>query len=869
VSSDSAAPLVADPYGVPERRKPSDGTYAVNGVRARVDAWRAQDYPGASVTTRRLLGFWFADEHRTQTGEPFRFYFCQREAVETVIYLTEIEPVRGLKDLLEFSEHGMTIQPGEPKRQRLAIKMATGSGKTMAMSLAVVWSYFQALYETDSPMTSSFLVIAPNLIVFERLKTDFGDAATFRRDPLIPPEWSPDFDLAVLLQDDTAPITSQGVLFLTNVQRLYEPPASGARGKNAPNPVEAMVGPRVNRDVDASSAEELFDRIADRRRVMVLNDEAHHVHDEKLKWNQTIERLHDELRKRSGDDPGAGVVSQLDFSATPKYEKGGVFRHVVVDYPLAQAVADGIVKTPVIGEVSGAEVELGDTSFQRNRQWLDVAVGRWRVFNEKLSPSGKRPVLFVMCENTLAADEAGDYLRRLPDFAGDQLLVIHTNRSGEITKDDLELARRAAREVDEPASRIRCIVSVLMLREGWDVRNVCVIVTLRPLSAANKILPEQALGRGLRRMTPPGSGFDERVVVIEHQAFRTLWTSELDGGLVVEKEEADKVEPGAVTIFPDEAKLRFDIVIPQLTRALARADNPLSELSPSDIADPKRAIEVPDIEPDEYVKYRGLHLIDKGVIEEYEFHVPYAEDPSGAITYYTHRVAREAGVDRLAGTFATLAPMVRDYLRERLFDRPVQLDDKVILRRLAENDAQALVVGAFRDAIRALSISEREPTIEENALRVSETPPFPWSRATVPGENTVFNLTPVDSSLEARFARWLDRATDVTAWAKLTMNSRFALEYISKAGALRYYYPDFVMRLSDDTCLIVETKGQEDLDVALKDRRARRWCEDATRLAGREWAYEKVPQKLFDVFDGDSMDGLRRFLDASGTATNL
>ena len=87
----------------------------------------------------------------------------------------------------------------------------------------------------------------------------------------------------------------------------------------------------------------------------MLNDEAHHVHDEKLKWNQTIERLHDELRTRAPDDPGAGVVSQLDFSATPKYEKGGVFRHIVVDYPLAQAVADGIVKTPVIGEVSRRE----------------------------------------------------------------------------------------------------------------------------------------------------------------------------------------------------------------------------------------------------------------------------------------------------------------------------------------------------------------------------------------------------------------------------------------------------------------------------------------------------------------------------------
>jgi type III restriction enzyme len=857
----SARPSPGDPYAVPARRRPSEGTHLVNRVRAAVDAWRAQEFRGASATSRRLLAYWFDDEHRFPDGRPFRFYFCQRESVETFIYLTEIDPVRRLADLLDYAEHGMTIPAGEPRRQRLAMKMATGSGKTMAMSLCMVWSYFHALYERDSPMTTSFLVIAPNLIVFERLKSDFGDGATFRREPLVPPEWAHDFDLTVLLQDDSAPVTARGVLYLTNVQRLYEPPAR--HGQDPPNPVEAMLGPRVRRDVEASAAEELFDRIADRGRVMVVNDEAHHVHDQKLKWSQTIDRLHDELRART-QDGGAGVVSQLDYSATPKYERGGIFRHVVVDYPLAQAVTDGIVKTPVIGEVSGATVELGDNSFQRNRQWLDVAVGRWRLFHEALSPAGHRPVLFVMCENTLAADEAGDYLRQLPDLAGDRLLVIHTNRSGEITKDDLDLARRAARDVDGPDSRIRCIVSVLMLREGWDVRNVCVIVTMRPLTAANRILPEQALGRGLRRMTAPDSGFDERVVVIEHEAFRDLWSAELDGGLIVEREDADKILPGAVTIFPDESKRRFDIALPQLTRALARSDSALSELRTEDVADPPRRLLIPDVAPDEYVRYRGIHLIDKGVIEEYDFRVPYAEDPSGVITYYTHSVAKAGGVDRLAGAFAILAPMVRDYLRERVFERPAELEDTVILRRLAENDAQALVVGAFAAAIRALAINQREPSIEESALRVSDTPPFPWSRQTVNGARTVFNLTPVDNNLEARFSQFLDRADDVTAWAKLTMNTRFALEYVSNSGALRFYYPDFVLRLTDDTCLIMETKGAEDLDVAHKDRRARRWCHDATRLSGREWAYEKVPQTLFDRFTGTSVEGLRRFLHAAG-----
>jgi type III restriction enzyme len=852
-----------DPYGVPERRRPSDGTHLVNGVRAAVDAWRSNGYAGSSPTTQRLFRFWFDDEHRTAEGAPFSFYFCQREAVETFIYLTEIAGVRSFRDLLDFASQGILVQPGETQRQRIAFKMATGSGKTMAMSLCITWAYFHALYEPDSPMCAAFLVIAPNVIVFERLKVDFADAGTFRRDPLIPPEWEADFEFTVLLQDDPAPVTTQGVLYLTNIQRLYE---SRGSADGDVNPVEAMVGPRVNRDVEASAAEELFERVAVNPRVMVINDEAHHVWSERLQWNQTIERLHAELLQRNHDDPGAGVVSQLDFSATPKDQRGHIFRHVVVDYPLAQAVGDGIVKTPLIGEIHGATVELGDSAVQKYRRWLDVAVGRWRKFNEALTPAGKRPVLFVMCENTQAADEVGDYLRQRPEFAGDRLLVIHTNRSGDITKADLDIARQAAREIDGPDSSIRCIVSVLMLREGWDVRNVCVIVTLRSLTAKAKILPEQALGRGLRRMTPPGSGHDERVVVIEHDAFRDLWSAELDGGLIVEKEEADKIEVGAITIFPDEGKKRYDIALPQLDRVLIRAETPLDRLDPADVADPPTPLEVPDVAPDEYIQYRGVHLIDKAEIERDKFFVPYAEDPSGAITWYTKSVAKAGGVDRIAGAFATLAPLVRDYIRNRVFERQVDLADKVILKRLAENDAQQIVIAAFQNAIRALTITEREAAIAESAFYISQTPPFPWSRETVEGDKTVFNLTPVDNALEKRFAQFLDRATDVAAFAKLTMNSRFALEYISSTGALRYYYPDFVVRLTDDTRLVIETKGLEDIQVALKDQRARRWCRDATDLTGQPWAYEKVLQKAFDAYTGDTMEGLRRFVAARDAA---
>lgn len=848
-----------DPYGIPSHRKPSGGTHLVDGVRAAIDAWRANGHPGASETTQRLLRFWFEEDHRRPTGEPFQFFFCQRESVETFIYLSEIKRAGSFSDLIEYGHAPLLIDPAESKRQRLAMKMATGSGKTMAMSLCIAWSYFHARREDDSPMATSFLVIAPNVIVFERLKSDFGDAATFRRDPVIPPEWEEDFQLTVVLQDERVPITTPGALFLTNVQRLYEPPKR--KKETDPNAVEAMVGPRVTEGA-GSSAEELFQRIASRRRVMVVNDEAHHVWSDKLKWNQSIERLHATLGESATGDERAGVVAQLDFSATPKDQKGSAFRHVVVDYPLAEAVSDGIVKTPIIGELHGAEPELGDSAVQRFRRWIDAAVGRWRKFDEDLAPSGQRPVLFVMCENTQAADEIGDYLRQLPDFAGDKLLVIHTNRSGEITKSDLDLARRAARDIDSDGSPVRCIVSVLMLREGWDVRNVSVIVTLRSLTAKAQILPEQALGRGLRRMTPPGSGFDERVVVIEHQAFRDLWDKELDGGLVVEREEIEKIGANAVAIYPDEGKKRFEISIPILTRSLSLRELPFEQLDFDLIAAPTAPLEVPKIAPDEYIKYRGRQLIDKGIIEEYEFLVPYAEDSLGVVSYYTKRVSEAGGLGGVAGAFAALLPLVRSYLQSRIFVEPVELDDKVVLKRLAENDAQELVKQAFAEAIRGLRLTEREATITETAIKMTEAPPFSWSRTTVDCERTVFNLTAVDNDLERRFALFLDRADDVAAFAKLPVFGRFALEYIAESGALRYYYPDFVVRLVDDSCLLVETKGMRDPDVPLKDKRARRWCRDATQLTGRAWSYARVDQDVFDAFTGETVESLCRFVEA-------
>lgn len=206
----------ADKPGEPARilngRRPSPLVIA-NNLRWAVKEWRESFYGGASDTTRELLNHWFNRSHRGKTaaGEEFEFhyYFCQREAIETLTYLKEVRGLTCLSQIVaEFGGPAAEVQSlgiteEEDMWSRYAFKVATGAGKTKIMSLAMVWSYFHHLRESDSPLTRHFVVVAPNLTVYERLKEDFGDGRIFDTDPLIPAEWRGDWNLSVVLQDET------------------------------------------------------------------------------------------------------------------------------------------------------------------------------------------------------------------------------------------------------------------------------------------------------------------------------------------------------------------------------------------------------------------------------------------------------------------------------------------------------------------------------------------------------------------------------------------------------------------------------------------------------------------------------------------
>ena len=846
-------------YHVPVSQRESRAAL-VPAIREAVHGWRLRGYEGATATSRRLLTHWFESDH-LQDGEEWHYYYCQREAIETLIYLYEVMKARKLYTLAEhFDPDGrIHARPKDDRWPRYVLKMATGSGKTKVMSLAVVWQYFNARFEGGArdDYTRTFALIAPNVIVYQRLLEDFRGGGIFRRDPLVPPEWEADWQFTVVTRDDPVRSSTPGTLYLTNIHQLYDA-KKGAKAKGEPEALTAVLGgppPVASRGTGAG----LRERMAAHGELLVLNDEGHHVHTDELEWSKVIERLDGELRERTG----RGLRAQLDFTATPKHTDGRLFPQIVVDYPIAQAIDDGIVKRPILGELSGAQPYEAENAADRYIDKLTAGIVKWREIRDALKEVKRNPLLFIMTEDTASADQIGDWLKTQPDFSEESVLVIHTNRKGEISEAasrarELDELREASRKVDEPDTPYRAIVSVLMLREGWDVRNVCVIVPLRAYSAKARILPEQTLGRGLRRMWPVASGdVNEQVIVIEHDSFRGFWDKELkEEGLDIERKPVASVHPEIETILVDPQKLEFDIDIPVLTPAIKLEVPDFGSLDVSALAAGNLGL---DDEAGKPLEYTARDILTTEVVEEAEIERAFPADAAGYLNVLARLVLRECRLANLADGFAKLAPLMKRYIETRMFTEEASMDERRVMVRLNTGDAKQLLFRRFVIAIRALAIVEREVESTGERIRVSETKPYATTRRLkVEAERTVFNLVPCDSELEKRFAQWLDaRAADVLAFAKNEPAVGFHVPYMSPSGGLRFYRPDFVVRTAD-AAWVVETKGLETIEVPRKDQRMAAWCRSASDLTGEDWRYLKVTEALFDFSEWESLAALER-----------
>jgi type III restriction enzyme len=464
---------------------------------------------------------------------------------------------------------------------------------------------------------------------------------------------------------------------------------------------------------------------------------------------------------------------------------------------------------------------------------------------------------------------AGWLRARFPaDFAGDKLLIIHTDRGGEISKKDLDLARKVAREVDEETSPVNCIVSVLMLREGWDVNNVTVVAGLRPFTAKANILPEQAVGRGLRLMFRNITGYDEHVDIIGNDAFMQVVNDlEKEEGIKLDTFEYGKKKSALVIPTIEVVTERiadYDITIPLITPRVERkkAARQVIEALNLDTLRLGNPLKLNAKEPPKTFTYEGRDVITDDVVVQRTYAMPQAKTSGEIIAFYAQIIAQSL---KLPAQFSALVPKIEQFLREKAYGQTVDLNSPALLLDLNRSQVLIFTEKVFLKLLRPLLTEEKTPAVSGAEVKLSATPPFPWSGKVADIEHTLFNLTPVDNDFEQAFANFLDQSPEIAAFANLgNLKPNLSIEYLDGEANLRQYEPDFVARTTDDTHWLIETKGREDADVARKDERAQKWCADVTALTGVQWRYLKVPDKEFKKLKPSSFEELVSALQAGG-----
>ena len=848
-------------------------------LRRKVKDFRDGGYVGAADTSRSLLNWWFNTPHLLPKAggamAEFQYYFAQREALETIVYLYDVVGVKDKYDLMRFDASGLVSgSMFDETWRRFVVKMATGTGKTKVLSLALAWSFYHKLYEPESELARNFLVITPNIIVLDRVYRDFQGLRIFFDDPVLPDNgydgrnWRDDFQLTLHLQDEVRITRPTGNIFLTNIHRVY----SGEDIPPSPDDEDMrdyFLGKRPT-GATTDSKVDLGMIVRDIDELMVLNDEAHHIHDPRMAWFKSIEDIHNRLKQK-----GAALSMQVDTTATPKHNNGAIFVQTVADYPLVEAISQNVVKHPVLPDAaSRAKLQERQSAkyTEKYTDYIHLGVIEWRKAYAEHEKMGKKAILFVMTDDTRNCDDVAEYLEgNYPDLK-DAVLVIHTKNNGEISesatgkdRDALDKLRKEANEIDRMDSPYKAIVSVMMLKEGWDVKNVATIVGLRAYSATSNILPEQTLGRGLRKMYP--GDVEEYVSVVGTNAFMEFVESIQAEGVVLERkamgEGTGPKTPLVIEVDKGNEKkdiAALDIEIPVLTPRVYREYKSLGDL---DIA----ALGHQRLIYRQFSEEQQREIVFKDIANSKITHTTVldsngAADYRSVLGYFAQSIMKDlclfSGYDVLYGK-------IKGFVQEELFDRPVELEDPNTLRNMSELAATKTLIESFKKAINALTVRDKGDAEIRDTIKLRQTRPFvAKDQGFLVPRKSVFNRIIGDSRLELRFAAFLEDCNDVVSYAKNYLAVHFKLDYVNADGDISNYYPDFMVKLSSKRVVIVETKGQEDLDVPLKMARLRQWCEDINKVGTDvEYDFVYVDEESFEKFKpttfGQLLEGFNEY----------
>ena len=920
-------------------------------------AWKSGEMlEKVTPTTASLLNYWFGEGFCNERVR--NFHEGQRQAILNIIYLHEVMGENCVMDayhgiIPELMDRTDLAQLAKPKYQmpKYAVKMATGTGKTWVMHALIIWQMLNARHEDveSGRFTQKFLIVAPGLIVYDRLldafcgrkkrDEEYRDPQTndyyMNQEVFIPERYRDEvfsfIQNNVVTKEDGIgrKTTGEGLIALTN-WHLFE---------------NQMEEKEQNEDVDDSStvtpAEIISDLLPirpgksagndlgmlDRRALggteleylaglkdlMVINDEAHHIHE--IKRNGETEEVEWQRGLNAISATKGTRFIQVDFSATPFDTKGTgekqvklFFPHIIVDFDLPMAMKQGLVKLLLLDRRQElTDLENLDYNAERDEQgkvvglsegqrmMLRAGLTKLNKLEEEFlkNDASKNPKMLIVCQDTTVSPFVEEFLKS-EGLEDEDIVTIDSNKQGEVKDEEWQEIKKKLFDIDRYKSP-KVVISVLMLREGFDVNNICVLVPLR--SSQAPILLEQLVGRGLRLMwresdyidikredrlrvlknhQPPRTYIDT-LSIVEHPAFIKFYDDLQDQGLVA-VDEGDVGVGGAtgdiLTVGLCEDYGKYDFQWPVILH------DSIDEFEDAEI-------DLDDLEP--FTMY-PLPLLRKFLAKEGETFV--SQESLTKTTFGKYKVTanlfnasgyneylqkllrvvtlrfencRRQGFPTIQINGAQTVQVMDWYIREKLFSAPFNPfqgnDWKILLAKdgiVTKHIVEQFAVAIYKMQNRLTTINAEVSHTDFSSLRAikmresysMEVQKCIYPRLGYPSHG---------GGLEKAFIEFLDRDAEVERFLKINENGHsFAIIfYVRKDGLMATYHPDFIVATADKVYLI-ETKGDDkvdDVNVRQKQTATVEWIKKINALEpgdrmNRTWEYVLVGESVFYSLSG-------------------
>jgi len=846
----------------------------VNKIRERVDKWRDSGYQGITKVTKELLDYW------KKPDRDRKLFFCQLEAIETLIWFIEAPPTE---------KQGIKLEGDGGNIERLCSKMATGTGKTVVMAMLIAWQIINKMtYRQDTRFSKDILVVSPGLTVRNRLQVLSPTASEgsnyYIEFDLIP---SGMYDK---LRGGHVKIINWHLLEWETEDQVKRKKSVDKRGVKS----------------DESYAREVLGELKDAKNIIVINDEAHHA------WRFNPEALGKYVRQRDMKDSAnestvwiggldkinnvRNIMRCFDFTATPFLPSGktadedSLFGWIVSDFGLNEAIESGLVKTPRVvvrddgtpnaktmkskfyhiyvdpkvksnlNQAEGKEVPLPDlvtkAYYFLGLDWLET-LKLWE--NSAETP----PVMISVCNRTETAarvkfslDKGKIMIKELQN--PDATLQIDTKvlneaesglnvKGGASKKTMAEELREKVDTVGQkghPGEKIQHVISVGMLSEGWDAKTVTHIMGLRAFTS--QLLCEQVVGRGLRR-----TSYD---VNIETGLFEPEYVNVFGVPFTFLPHEGEGVGPeGGIPPPPptpktrvhvDDDKKKFELTWPNVLRINHTYTPRLKidldkvqelQLNPEDTPLKAELAQIIEGKPDVTKELKVIDLSNNQVeklitsLRKQRLIFEAARDvfdqmqPSwpGSKEYLIAQLIRivEAFLD--SDKLVIQSESYRENLKKRLL---ILLNMNKIVQHLFS-------------AIRAENTEKLVPIFDKEMPIKSTGKMITWytSKPCELTNKSHISHVVYDSAWEASESYELENNDAILSWVK-NDHLGFVISYLYK-GVVHSYYPDFLIKLSNGKMLVLEVKGIDDEKNRTKRTALKEWI-DAVNSDGRFGPWE-------------------------------